>query len=68
MLVITETNSKINAGTNSKINTKTKEPSIVKGKKLNLKRETVHNLNDRLLSSQGWSLWTCDSVIHMTGK
>jgi hypothetical protein len=29
-------------------------------KKLNLKRDTVQNLNDQLLSSQGHSLWTCD--------
>ena len=30
-------------------------------KKLNLKRETVYNLTDQLLTSQGHSLWTCDT-------
>src|SRR5918992_243389 len=31
-------------------------------KKLPLKRETIRELNvwDRLLETQGWSLWTCD--------
>ncbi|MER7210537.1 hypothetical protein [Streptosporangium sp. NPDC000239] len=31
-------------------------------KKLSLDRETVRNLNDPILSTQGWSLWTCDDA------
>jgi hypothetical protein len=49
-----------NSKTNIQMNMEPKEPAIVKGKKLNLKRETVRNLNDQLLTSQGHSLWTCD--------
>lgn len=30
-------------------------------KKLALKRDTIHDLSTDLLSTQGWSLWTCDA-------
>lgn len=29
------------------------------GRKLALRRETVQDLNDPILTTQGWSLWTC---------
>jgi hypothetical protein len=34
-------------------------------RKLPLVRETIRNLNvwDRLLETQGWSLWTCDKPV-----
>ncbi|MFC4531998.1 hypothetical protein [Sphaerisporangium dianthi] len=31
-------------------------------KRLALKRETVRNLNDPILTTQGWSLWTCEET------
>jgi hypothetical protein len=37
--------------------------SVPKRRKLFLKRETVGNLDSRLLSSQGHSLWTCDVTV-----
>jgi hypothetical protein len=36
------------------------EPAPVQSRKLSLQRDTVGSLTDPLLSSQGWSLWTCD--------
>jgi hypothetical protein len=35
------------------------------GKRLALKRETVRNLNDPILTTQGWSLWTCEETADM---
>lgn len=32
----------------------------VKTRTLDLKREVIRNPTDQLLTSQGWSLWTCD--------
>jgi hypothetical protein len=32
-------------------------------RKLTLDRETVHDMSDQLLTSQGHSLWTCDSEV-----
>ncbi|MFB7454568.1 hypothetical protein ACFTWS_39085 [Streptomyces sp. NPDC057027] len=37
------------------------EPKTGK-KTLDLKRSPVRNLNDPLLTTQGWSLWTCDET------
>ncbi|MGW7442951.1 hypothetical protein [Kitasatospora sp. NPDC054795] len=38
------------------------------GKKtLDLKRSTVGNLDDPLLTTQGWSLWTCDETASAPG-
>ena len=31
-------------------------------KRLTLNRETVQNLNDPILTTQGWSLWACDET------
>ncbi|GHI82856.1 hypothetical protein Sxan_02200 [Streptomyces xanthophaeus] len=32
------------------------------GRTLDLKRETLRDLDDPLLSSQGWTLWCCDDT------
>lgn len=37
------------------------EQPLAPKRKLKLNRETVHNLTDQLLTTQGWSLWTCDT-------
>jgi hypothetical protein len=37
------------------------EPALVQSRKLSLQRDKVGSLSDPLLSSQGWSLWTCDA-------
>ncbi|MET8139765.1 hypothetical protein ABZU32_05585 [Sphaerisporangium sp. NPDC005288] len=34
-------------------------------KRLALKRETVRDLNDPILTTQGWSLWTCEETADM---
>jgi hypothetical protein len=34
-----------------------------KRKTLTLKRETVRDLSTELLTTQGWSLWTCDATV-----
>jgi hypothetical protein len=39
-----------------------KPPQDIGKRKLNLKRETVHNLADQLLTTQGHSLWTCPNT------
>jgi hypothetical protein len=52
---------KTNTETNTDANHEEAAPaSTLKLKRLNLKRETLQNLNDQLLTSQGHSLWTCD--------
>ena len=35
-------------------------PETKKTRTLALKREVIRSLGDRLLTTQGWSLWTCD--------
>jgi hypothetical protein len=42
-------------------------PQPVAGKKLVLRRETVHDFTDPILSTQGWSLWTCDDTGGVAG-
>jgi hypothetical protein len=48
--------------TDTPVNTGTDDVDAVKPKKLTLKREAIRNLNDELLTSQGHSLWTCDTA------
>lgn len=37
-------------------------------RKLRLRRETVRNLTEDILSSQGHSLWTCDDTRAVPGE
>lgn len=46
--------------TNTRVDTNVNGITSLNVKKLTLKRETIRNLNDDLLTSQGHSLWTCD--------
>jgi hypothetical protein len=48
--------------TDTPVNTGTDDVSSVRPRKLTLKRDAIRNLNDELLTSQGHSLWTCDTV------
>ena len=43
-------------------------PRPIAGTKLTLRRETVHDLTDPILSTQGWSLWTCDDTGGVAGS
>lgn len=37
--------------------------SVPTSRKLTLRREVVQDLSEQMLSSQGHSLWTCDSAL-----
>lgn len=37
-------------------------------KRLELKRETLRNVDEPLLTSQGHSLWTCDASVRLPTK
>lgn len=43
--------------------TGTQSDDAPKRKTLTLKRETVRDLSTELLTTQGWSLWTCDATV-----
>ena len=61
MQTTSETKTKVDENVNETIAPNVSETIPPHVKKLTLKRETIRNLNDDLLTSQGHSLWTCDT-------